>query len=73
MSIELIGLILVGGLLLLLALGTEIAVAMGVMASLAFAFIISQPQTQIPWTAWGVLDLPIPAWSVPSLKQPRNG
>jgi tripartite ATP-independent transporter DctM subunit len=56
MSIELIGLILVGGLLLLLALGTEIAVAMGVMASLAFAFIISQPQTQIPWTAWGVLD-----------------
>jgi len=56
MSIELVAFIIIGGLLLLLALGTEIAIAMGVMASLSFIFFISQPQSQIPWTAWGVLD-----------------
>ena len=52
MSIELVGVILIGGLLLLLALGVEIAIAMGVMASLGFIFIIGKPQIQIPWTAW---------------------
>jgi len=52
MSIELVGIILIGGLLLLLALGVEIAIAMGVMASLGFIFIIGKPQIQIPWTAW---------------------
>lgn len=56
MSIELIAFFLIGGLLLLLAMGAEIAIAMGVMASLSFVFFISQPQSQIPWTAWGVLD-----------------
>ncbi len=56
MSVELIAIILIGGLVFLLALGVEIAIAMGVMASLGFIFIISQPQIQIPWTAWGALN-----------------
>jgi tripartite ATP-independent transporter DctM subunit len=56
MSIELLAIILVGGLFLLLALGVEIAIAMGVLASLAFVFFISQPQMQIPWTAWSVVN-----------------
>jgi len=56
MSLELMALILLGGLLLLLALGMEIAVAMGVMASLAFIFFVSKPQVEIPWTAWTTLN-----------------
>ena len=56
MSMEIVGIVLIGGLLLLLALGTEIAVAMGVMASFAFVVFIAQPQLQIPWTAWDVLN-----------------
>lgn len=58
MSLELMTMtaILIGGLFLLLALGTEIAVAMGVMASLGFILFISQPQVQIPWTAWATLN-----------------
>ena len=56
MSVEVIALVLIGGLVLLLALGMEIAVAMGVMASLGFIIFIDQPQIQIPWTAWQTLD-----------------
>jgi tripartite ATP-independent transporter DctM subunit len=56
MSVEVIALVLIGGLVLLLALGMEIAVAMGVMASLGFVIFIGQPQIQIPWTAWQTLD-----------------
>ena len=56
MSLELIALILLGGLLLLLALGIEIAVAMGLVASLSFIFLVSKPQIEIPWTAWETLN-----------------
>lgn len=56
MSLQLMALIFIGGLFLLLALGTEIAVAMGMMASLGFVFFIAQSQMQIPWTAWGTLN-----------------
>ena len=56
MSLELMALILIGGLLLLLAIGVEIAVAMGVMASLAFIFFVSKPQVEIPWAAWENLN-----------------
>ncbi len=56
MSLELMAVILIGGLLLLLALGIEIAVAMGVVASLSFIFLISKPQIEIPWTAWENLN-----------------
>ncbi len=56
MSVELIALILIGGLVLLLVMGVEIAIAMAVMASLGFIFFVSQPQIQIPWTIWGSLN-----------------
>jgi tripartite ATP-independent transporter DctM subunit len=56
MSVELMAFVLLGGLVLLLVMGVEIAIAMGVMASLGFVFFVSQPQIQIPWTAWQTLD-----------------
>jgi tripartite ATP-independent transporter DctM subunit len=56
MSVELMAIILIGGLVLLLALGIEVAVAMGVMASLGFIFFVSQPQIQIPFTVWSSLN-----------------
>lgn len=56
MSIGMMALILLGGLFLLLILGVEIAIAMGVMASLGFLFIIFQPLEQIGWASFGMLN-----------------
>lgn len=56
MSLELLFVFLVVGLFLLLALGVEIGVAMGVLASLGFAFILVYPQVQIAWAGWEVMD-----------------
>jgi len=56
MGIEISALVIIGGLLLLMLLGVEIAVSMGVMASVGFMFLIGQPQIQIAWAAWETLN-----------------
>ncbi|MBI5967624.1 MAG: TRAP transporter large permease [Deltaproteobacteria bacterium] len=56
MSPELAGIILVGGLLLLLGLGVEIAIAMGVIASMSLLFFQGKSLIQIAWTAWESLN-----------------
>jgi len=56
MSVELAAIIIIGGLMLLLALGVEIAISMGIMAAVGFIFFIDQPHIQIAWTAWGTLN-----------------
>lgn len=55
MSVELFSLIFVGGLFLLLAAGTEIAVAFGVLASIGLV-LFGYQHVQIAWTGWEVLD-----------------
>ena len=55
MSAELATVLLMGGLLLLLALGTEIGVAMGVAAA-AGLLLVDKPLVQMAWTAWESLN-----------------
>ncbi|HEX4928873.1 MAG TPA: TRAP transporter large permease [Burkholderiales bacterium] len=55
MTPEIATVLLMGGLLLLLALGAEIAVAMGVAAA-AGLLIVDKPLVQIAWTAWESLN-----------------
>lgn len=55
MTPEIATVLLMGGLLLLLALGAEIAVAMGVVAA-AGLLIVDKPLVQIAWTAWESLN-----------------
>lgn len=55
MSPALATVLLMGGLLLLLALGAEIGVAMGVAAA-AGLLIVDKPLVQIAWTAWESLN-----------------
>ena len=57
MSIEMTILILVGGFLILLALGTEIAIAIGVMAVIGFLVAIDQPLIQVAWTSFHELNV----------------
>ena len=45
-----------GGLLLLLALGVEIGIAMGVAASVGLVFAVDKPLVQMAWTAWESLN-----------------
>lgn len=56
MSLELMSIILLGGLILLLAIGTEIYVAMGVMASIGLVFFVGQPLQQFSYTAFEVMN-----------------
>lgn len=56
MSIEIMAVILLGGLFLLLALGIEIAIAMGIMASIGFFFMVNQSQDQIGWSSFQQLN-----------------
>jgi len=56
MSAEIIALIVIGGLILLLALGLEVAVAMGVVSSVAFILFIGKPQIEIAWSVWNGLN-----------------
>lgn len=56
MAIEPAGLLLIGILLLLLAVGIEIAIAMGITAAIGFTFVTQQSHIQIPWTAWETLN-----------------
>lgn len=48
--------LLMGGLLLLLALGAEIGIAMGVIAALGLVFAVDKPLVQMAWTAWESLN-----------------
>jgi tripartite ATP-independent transporter DctM subunit len=56
MGPELITVILLGGLLFLLAFGVEIAVAMGLIASLGLLFVLDKALIQIAWSAWESLN-----------------
>ncbi len=52
MSMELMGLILIGGLLLLLFIGAEIFVAIGVMGAIGLLFFLDKPLNQFAFTAF---------------------
>ena len=56
MGPEMITALMMGGLLLLLALGVEIGVAMGVIASLGLVYAVDKPLVQMAWTAWESLN-----------------
>ncbi len=56
MGPELTTALLMGGLLFLLAFGLEIAVAMGVVASVGLVFFLDKPLVQIAWSAWDSLN-----------------
>lgn len=56
MGPEMITALMMGGLLLLLAIGVEIGVAMGVIASLGLVFAVDKPLVQMAWTAWESLN-----------------
>jgi tripartite ATP-independent transporter DctM subunit len=56
LSPEVISALLMGGLLVLLALGVEIGVAMGVAASIGLVFAVDKPIVQVAWTAWESLN-----------------
>jgi tripartite ATP-independent transporter DctM subunit len=55
MSPELLTALLMGGLLLLLAFGVEIGVAMGITASVGL-LLVEKPLVQMAWTAWESLN-----------------
>jgi tripartite ATP-independent transporter DctM subunit len=56
LSPEVASALLMGGLLLLLALGVEIGVAMGVAATAGLVFAVDKPLVQMAWTAWESLN-----------------
>jgi C4-dicarboxylate transporter, DctM subunit len=56
MSPEWVTALLMGGLLLLLALGLEIGVAMALVASAGLVLVVDKPLVQMAWTAWESLN-----------------
>lgn len=56
LSPEVVTALLMGGLLLLLALGVEIGVAMGAVATAGLVFAVDKPLVQMAWTAWESLN-----------------
>lgn len=56
MSLELMSLILLGGLVLLLAFGIEIAPAMGIMAGLGLLLFVDQPLDYFPRAAFEIMN-----------------
>src|SRR5690349_9321170 len=48
--------LMMGGLLLLLAAGLEIGIAMGLVAALGLVFAVDKPLVQMSWTAWESLN-----------------
>jgi tripartite ATP-independent transporter DctM subunit len=56
MSLELTAVILVGGLLVLLAIGTEIFLAFGILASIGLLFFAHQAQDELAWQSWNILN-----------------
>lgn len=65
MSLELMSLILIGGLIILLALGVEVFAAVGLMAAIGLVFFVGQSVEQFAFTAfdsmnsWVLTALPI--------------
>lgn len=49
-------LILIGGLLLLLALGVEIAVSMGIIATVGLVVFVGQPLQQFAYSGWEIVN-----------------
>ena len=58
MSLEITLVILMGGLLILLLLGMEIAFAFGIVGSIGLLLFLAQPQLQMAWTVWSTLNVP---------------
>ncbi len=56
MSVELMSLIIIGGLLILLFAGTEIYAAMGIMGAVGLVFFAVRGLTQFPHFAWNALN-----------------
>ncbi len=56
MSPEVVTALIMGGLLVLLALGVEIGVAMGAVATAGLVFAVDKPLVQMSWTAWESLN-----------------
>ncbi len=56
MSLEWMSIILIGGLILLLAMGVEVAIAMGIMASIGLVFFVGQPLQQFAFSAWSIMN-----------------
>jgi tripartite ATP-independent transporter DctM subunit len=56
MSVDVI-IVLIGGLIFLLAMGLEMAIAIGVMAGIGLLIFVNQPLDQLAWTAWSSLNL----------------
>ena len=56
MSLEVMSLILLGGLILLLAFGAEVAVAMGVMAAVGLLFFVKVSFGQFAFTAFDIMN-----------------
>ncbi|MDP2932494.1 MAG: TRAP transporter large permease subunit [Chloroflexota bacterium] len=52
MSLALITLILLGTMVVLFAIGTEIAVAIGIVSAIGLMFFVNMPLTQFPYTAF---------------------
>ena len=56
MSLALASIILIGGLIFLLVIGTEIYVAMGVIAAIGLLFVVGQSVSQFAFTAFDVMN-----------------
>lgn len=56
MSPEMVIAITIGGFILLLALGVEVAIALSAICIIGFVFIINQPITQFGWCAFTILN-----------------
>lgn len=56
MSLELMSLILIGGLAILLAIGVEVFAAVGIMAAIGLLFFVGQPLGQFPYTAFEFMN-----------------
>lgn len=56
MSLELMSLILIGSLLLLLAMGVHVAIAIGLVASMGLLFFVGQPLNQFASSAFEVMN-----------------
>ncbi len=56
MSLELMSLILIGGLLILLAFGVEISIAMGIMGALGLLLFVGQPANLFSFTAFNSIN-----------------
>ncbi len=57
MSLEVTIIILLGTLVLLLAIGTEVLVAIGITATIGLVFFVKSPVYQLAWTSWMQLNV----------------